>query len=144
MAQSPSAQVIETGNAGMVAVDNPEQFSLVAAERIEAPDRLNVTGSVYPDVSREIPVISLANGRVVDIRARLDDHVKKGDLLLKVRSPDVSEAFDAYLKAVNDERLANKAYLRTQGPLCPRRNLAIRAGAGRGHGEGCQGRSDRR
>jgi membrane fusion protein, heavy metal efflux system len=32
--------------------------------------QLNVTGSVFPDVSREIPVISLANGRVVDIKTR--------------------------------------------------------------------------
>jgi cobalt-zinc-cadmium efflux system membrane fusion protein len=31
-----------------------------------------------------------------------------------VQSPDVSTAFDAYLKAVNDEQLANKAYLRAE------------------------------
>ena len=78
------------------------------------PDKLNVTGSVFPDIAREIPVISLANGRVVDIRARLDDNVKKGQLLLKVQSPDITNAFDTYLKAVNDEQLANKAYLRAQ------------------------------
>jgi cobalt-zinc-cadmium efflux system membrane fusion protein len=81
---------------------------------VEAAAQLNVTGSVFPDVSREIPVISLANGRVVDIKAQLDDHVKKGDLLLKVQSPDVAGAFDIYLKAVNDEQLASKAYLRAQ------------------------------
>jgi len=73
-----------------------------------------VTGSVFPDIAREIPVISLANGRVVDIKARLGDHVKKGDLLLKVQSPDVSGAFNAYQKAANDEKLANKAYVRSQ------------------------------
>jgi cobalt-zinc-cadmium efflux system membrane fusion protein len=51
---------------------------------------------------------------VVDIKVRLGDHVKKGDLLIKVQSPDVSGAFNAYLKAVNDEQLANKAYLRAK------------------------------
>jgi cobalt-zinc-cadmium efflux system membrane fusion protein len=56
----------------------------------------------------------LANGRVVDIKARLDDNVKKGQLLLKVQSPDITNAFDTYLKAVNDEQLANKAFLRAQ------------------------------
>jgi cobalt-zinc-cadmium efflux system membrane fusion protein len=75
---------------------------------------LKVTGSVNPDIAREVPVISLASGRVVDIRARLDDHVKKGDLLLKVQSPDITNAFDTYLKAVNDEQLANKAYVRAK------------------------------
>jgi membrane fusion protein, heavy metal efflux system len=109
-----STQVIETGNPELVTVDHPEQFPTVAAGRIDEPEKLSVTGSVAPDISREVPVISLANGRVVDIRARLDDNVKKGQLLFSVQSPDVSSAFNAYLKAVNDEQLANKAYLRAQ------------------------------
>jgi cobalt-zinc-cadmium efflux system membrane fusion protein len=111
---SPQAQVIEAGNAGLVTVDNPDKFPLVEADRVEASAELNVTGSVYPDVSREIPVISLANGRVVDIKAKLDDQVQKGDLLLKVQSPDVAGAYDIYLKAVNDEHLANMGYLRAK------------------------------
>ncbi len=112
-AASP-AQVVETGNAGLVSVGNPDQFPLVAAGRIDEPDKLNVTGSVFPDISREIPVISMANGRVVDIRARLDDNVKKGQLLFSVESPDISNAFDVYLKAEADEQMANKAYIRAK------------------------------
>jgi cobalt-zinc-cadmium efflux system membrane fusion protein len=108
------AQVVETGNAGLVTVDNPDQFSLVTASKIDEPEKLNVTGSVFPDISREVPVISLANGRVVDIKVRLDDNVKKGQLLFSVESPDISSAFDAYLKAVNDEQLANTAWIRAQ------------------------------
>ena len=112
-AASP-AQVVETGNAGLVTVDHPDQYPTVAASRVDEPDKLDVTGSVFPDISREIPVISMANGRVVDIRARLDDNVKKGQLLFSVQSPDISGAFDTYVKAANDEQLANKAYLRAQ------------------------------
>ncbi len=110
----PSPKVTESGNAGLVTVDNPDQFSLVTADKIEAAVQLSATGSVFPDVSREVPVISLANGRVVDIKARLDDNVKRGQLLFSVQSTDVSSAFDAYLKAVNDEQFANKAYIRAQ------------------------------
>jgi cobalt-zinc-cadmium efflux system membrane fusion protein len=110
----PDAQVVSTGNASIVTVDNPEQFPIAAADQIEAADKLNVTGAVNPDIAREVPVISLASGRVVDIRARLDDNVKKGQLLLKVQSPDITSAFDTYLKAVNDEQLANKAYVRAK------------------------------
>jgi membrane fusion protein, heavy metal efflux system len=73
-----------------------------------------VTGSVFPDIAREVPVISLASGRVVDIKARLDDNVRKGQLLLKVQSPDSTNAFDTYKKAVADERMNNKAYVRAQ------------------------------
>jgi len=112
-AASP-AQVVEAGNAADITVDHPEQFPTVAAGRNDEPQQLDVTGSVFPDISREIPVISMANGRVVDIRARLDDNVKKGQLLFSVESPDISGAFNTYMKAQADEQLANKAYIRAQ------------------------------
>jgi cobalt-zinc-cadmium efflux system membrane fusion protein len=108
------ARTVQTGDMSLVSVDKPDQFPLVSADQWEATALLKATGTVNPDISREIPVISLASGRVVDIRTRLDDHVKKGDLLLKVQSPDVTNAFDAYLKAVNDEQLASKAYVRAK------------------------------
>ena len=98
----------------LVTVDKPTSFLWSRPSSSKLPAELNVTGSVFPDISREIPVISLASGRVVDIKARLDDYVKKGQLLLKVQSPDITNAFDVYLKAVNDEQLTNKAYLRAK------------------------------
>lgn len=112
--EAPAPQVIRTGNADVVTVDHPEDFRLATAGHVEAADRLNVTGAVFPDINREIPVISLASGRVVAIQATLDQNVHKGQLLMKVESPDVTNAFDTYIKAVNDEVLANKTYLRTR------------------------------
>jgi cobalt-zinc-cadmium efflux system membrane fusion protein len=76
---------------------------------------LVATGVVTPDISRTVPVISIASGRVVDIRARLGDTVKKGQLLLRVQSGDVSGAFSDYQKAVADELLANKQLDRAKG-----------------------------
>lgn len=108
------APVVETTNAALVSVQNPEQYPTVTAGKVNVPNKLNVTGSVFPDIDREVPVISLASGRVVDIRARLDDNVKKGQLLLKVQSPDITNAFDTYLKAMNDEQMNDKAYLRAK------------------------------
>jgi cobalt-zinc-cadmium efflux system membrane fusion protein len=112
-------QVIPVADMNLITIDagDVQKFPLIAAERIESASELTATGSVFPDISREVPVISLANGRVVDIKARLDDNVKKGQLLLKVQSPDITNAFDTYLKAANDEQLANKAYLRAQDLL---------------------------
>lgn len=110
----PSSEVIENGNGSIVTVDNAQQFSVVPADQMEAAAQLNVTGSVNPDISREVPVISLASGKVVEIKARLDDNVRKGQMLLKVQSPDITNAFDTYLKAVNDEQLASKAYVRAK------------------------------
>jgi cobalt-zinc-cadmium efflux system membrane fusion protein len=87
-------------------VDHPDQFPLVAATSYAATSSIQVTGSVNPDISRTIPVISIASGRVVEVHARIGDYVKKGQLLMDVQSTDVSGAFGTYLKAVNDEQLA--------------------------------------
>jgi len=95
-------------------VDNPAQFSTVAATEYKAPSALNVTGVVTPDIARAVPVISIATGRVIEIDARLGDEVKKGQLLLKVRSNDVATAYQTYLKAANDERFARLQYERAQ------------------------------
>ncbi len=112
----PAAHVIQVPDMNLITIDNKDahRFPLADAEKIEAAAELNVTGTVLPDISREVPVISLANGRVVDIKARLDDNVKKGQLLLKVQSPDITNAFDTYLKAANDQQLAANALMRTQ------------------------------
>ncbi|HVI07150.1 MAG TPA: efflux RND transporter periplasmic adaptor subunit [Candidatus Binatia bacterium] len=95
-------------------VDHPERFPLVAATEYKAAPTLNVTAVVQPDIARAVPVISLASGRVVDIRARLGDEVKKGQVLLQVQSNDVSGAYQMYLKAQNDERLARTQLERAQ------------------------------
>jgi cobalt-zinc-cadmium efflux system membrane fusion protein len=101
----PAATVQQDANPDMVQVKKPQDFPLFTVTAYEAPSSLQVTGTVSPDVSRTIPVISIANGRVLSIHARLGDFVKKGQLLMEVQSTDVSGAFDAYLKAVNDEHL---------------------------------------
>jgi cobalt-zinc-cadmium efflux system membrane fusion protein len=110
----PPAKVIEVSDMNMITIDKNDvaKFPLTVAGQIEAPSELKATGTVFPDISREVPVISIANGRVVDIKTRLDDNVKKGQLLFSVQSSDVTNAFDTYMKAVNDEQLANKADMR--------------------------------
>jgi len=115
----PAAQVIQVADMNLITIDAKDvaKFPLTTASQIEAASELTATGSVFPDISREVPVISLANGRVVDIKARLDDNVKKGQLLLKVQSPDITNAFNAYLKAANDEQLAHKAFVRADDLL---------------------------
>ncbi len=112
----PPAKVIQVEDMNLLTVDSKDaaRFPVVEAGQMEAAAQLTATGTVAPDISREVPVISLANGRVVDIRARLDDNVKKGQQLFSVESADVTNAFNAYLKAANDEHLANAAYVRAK------------------------------
>jgi len=103
----PSPAVVETIEAGGLAkVDHPERFPLVAAEQYESRPALSVTGVVTNDVSRAVPVMSLASGRAFDVRVRLGDDVKAGQLLMRVKSPDISSAYSDYRHAIADEILA--------------------------------------
>jgi cobalt-zinc-cadmium efflux system membrane fusion protein len=101
----PPTVVDHVSDGRVVTVDHPEQFPLVTATERSAAPLLNVTGVISPDVSRAVSVVSLASGRVVDLRARLGDNVQQGQVLLRIQSPDVSAAFSNYRKAVTDEAL---------------------------------------
>lgn len=101
----PKTQVVSESDASLVKVDQPDHFPVVSAEAHQATPEMTVTGVVNPDVSRNVPVISLASGRIVEIRARLGDQVHKGQLLMRVQSADISGALSDYQKAVADEKV---------------------------------------
>ena len=107
-AAPPKANVVEEPDLNIVKVDRPERFNLVEASRREERPKLDVTGVINPDVEKSIPVISLASGRVIAIYAKIGDDVKKGQLLLKVLSNDIANAFQTYEQAKADEALALK------------------------------------
>ena len=99
---------------GVYTVDHPELFKLAKVETRQLPNILNANGVVTPDVNRTIHVTSQGSGKVLDLRVRLGDYVKKGQVLLSIYSSDLAGAFSDYQKAVADERLANKALDRAQ------------------------------
>jgi cobalt-zinc-cadmium efflux system membrane fusion protein len=103
----PAAKVEHEEDLNVVKVEHPEQFPLFAAIEHAARSQLVATGVVSPDVSRTVPVISIATGRVVEIKARLGDTVRKGQLLMRVESTDIAAAFSDYRKAQADEKLAS-------------------------------------
>ena len=114
-AEAPPPAVVEhAAEANIFQVEHPEQFPLVAAEEHLSASQLTVTGAVGPDVSRNVPVISMATGRVVEIKAKLGDTVKKGQVLLRVQSADMSGAISDYRKAAADEKLARAQYERAK------------------------------
>jgi cobalt-zinc-cadmium efflux system membrane fusion protein len=110
----PAATVVSDVNVSLFAVEHPEHFPLTAATIYSVAPKLVATGTVSPDISRSVPVISLASGRVVAIHARLGDTVKKGQLLLSIRSDDIASGFSDYRKAVADEALARTQFERAK------------------------------
>jgi cobalt-zinc-cadmium efflux system membrane fusion protein len=102
----PAAQVEHVGDASIVRVDHPEQFPLTSAGSFASAAEVTATGVVAADVSRAVPVISLASGRIVEVRAKLGDPVTKGQLLMRVQSADIATAYADYRQAGADETLA--------------------------------------
>ena len=94
--------------------DQPQLFKTAKAETRSLPTIVTANGTVSPDVTRTIHVTSLGAGRVVDLRVKLGDNVKKGQTLLIISSPDLSAAFSDYQKAKADEVLSRKALDRAQ------------------------------
>lgn len=110
----PPLKLEKVEDRNLFSVEKPEQFPLVTAVEHVTTAELRVTGTVNPDIARSVPVISIATGRVVEIKARLGDTVTKGQLLLRVQSADIAGAFSDYQKAVADEKLANTQLERSQ------------------------------
>jgi cobalt-zinc-cadmium efflux system membrane fusion protein len=110
----PAPQVVHEQDGAVIKVDHAERFPLVTVANRAAASELSVTGVVGVDVARSVPVVSMAAGRVVEIRARLGDTVKKGQLLMRVQSADLSEAFSDYRQAMADEKLANAQLARSK------------------------------
>jgi cobalt-zinc-cadmium efflux system membrane fusion protein len=102
----PPANVVPYANAALFTVAKPGDFPLAEATEHSTLSELVVTGTVAPDVSKQVPVPSLATGRIVEIDARLGDRVTKGQLLFKVRSADIAGAYSSYQQAVKNELLA--------------------------------------
>jgi cobalt-zinc-cadmium efflux system membrane fusion protein len=114
-AAAPPAAVVEHEEDGTILrVEHPDRFPLVAATARESDPELTVTGVVSPDVSRAVPVVSFASGRVIDVGARLGDSVKKGAMLARIQSADVSSAAADYRKARADQGLAQTQLERAQ------------------------------
>jgi cobalt-zinc-cadmium efflux system membrane fusion protein len=110
----PNPNVVPFADAALFSVDRPEQFPLAAATQHPTASELVVTGTINPDISRNVPVVSLASGRVIASHTRLGDTVQKGQLLMTVRSDDVSGGYSNYKMAVADEVLARNQYERSK------------------------------
>jgi cobalt-zinc-cadmium efflux system membrane fusion protein len=110
----PAATVESVADRNVVSVPSPERFLVAPAVVRRESDQILANGVVAADVSRTYPVTALSSGRVVDIRARLGDDVQKGQLLLTLTSPDMSQAISDYQKFGASEALAKTQLDRDQ------------------------------
>jgi cobalt-zinc-cadmium efflux system membrane fusion protein len=95
----------------------PDQMSHVQVVKVEPTTlkrTLRLTGTVAYNAFKTTPVISQVGGPVSRILVVPGEHVKQGQAMLEVSSPDYSQLLDAYLKAADSQRLALKNFTRAQ------------------------------
>lgn len=63
------------------------------------PEQLRLPGIIEPNAYRQVAITPLAGGRVVNVSAQLGDHVRRGQVIAQVYSPEVAEARTKYVSA---------------------------------------------
>ena len=94
-----------------------EQMShvqVVTVEPITLTRTLRLTGTVAYNAFNTTPVITQVGGPVTRILVVPGQHVREGDPMLEVSSPDYSQLLDTYLKAADSARLTETNYTRAQ------------------------------
>jgi cobalt-zinc-cadmium efflux system membrane fusion protein len=71
---------------------------------------LSLAGKVAYGEDRYSRVSSPVQGRVLEVRARLGDRVKVGEILLVVDSPDIAQAYSEFVKEHSELTYATRAY----------------------------------
>ncbi|HEY6904509.1 MAG TPA: efflux RND transporter periplasmic adaptor subunit [Candidatus Acidoferrales bacterium] len=95
----------------------PDQMShvqVVTIEPVKLTRTLRLTGAVAYNAFKTTPVITQVGGPVSRILVVPGQHVRAGEPMLEVASPDYTQLLDTYLKAREAFRVADKNYARAQ------------------------------
>ena len=94
--------------------DQMQHVQVVTVAPTTLKRTLRLTGAVAYNAFSTTPVITQVGGPVSRILVVPGQHVKTGEPMLDVSSPDFSQLLDSYLKAADSFRLAEKFYARAQ------------------------------
>jgi len=95
----------------------PDQVShvqVVTIQQTKLTRTLRLTGAVAYNAFKTTPVITQVGGPVSRILVVPGQHVREGEPMLEVSSPDYSQLLDTYLKAHDTFRVADKNYDRAK------------------------------
>jgi cobalt-zinc-cadmium efflux system membrane fusion protein len=94
--------------------DQMLHVQVVTVQPAKLTRTLRLTGAVAYNAFKTTPVITQVGGPVSRILVLPGQQVKQGQPMLEVSSPDYSQLLDAYLKAADSYRLADKNYARAK------------------------------
>lgn len=84
------------------------ETAVVAASQVNPV--VTLAGKVAYGEDRYSRISSPLQGRVLEVRAKLGDRVKAGDVLLVIDSPDITSAYSEFIKEASDMDFATRAY----------------------------------
>jgi membrane fusion protein, heavy metal efflux system len=88
----------------------PARIETAIVSTSQDKPKLSLAGKVAYGEDRYSRISSPVQGRVLEVRARLGDRVKAGDILLIVDSPDIAQAYSDFIKEESDLTYAIRAY----------------------------------
>jgi membrane fusion protein, heavy metal efflux system len=94
--------------------DQMSHVQVITVQPTRLTRTLRLTGAVAYNAFKTTPVITQVGGPVSRILVVPGEKVKAGQPMLDVSSPDYSQLLDAYLKASDSSRLAEKNYAREE------------------------------
>ncbi len=94
--------------------DQMSHIQIVNVEQGPLPRMLRLTGAVEYNDFKTTPVITQVGGPVSRVVVVQGEHVRAGQALLYIASPDYSLLRSAYIKARDAFQLADKFYVRAQ------------------------------
>jgi len=90
--------------------DIQNRIETAVADYSQVNLELALSGKVAYGEDRYSKISSPLQGRVVEVRVKLGDRVKAGDVLLVIDSPDITAAYSDFIKHASDLEYATRAY----------------------------------
>ena len=126
---TPAAVVEHAPDRNIITMEKPERFVVTPAVTRREADQIEANGVVTADVSRTYAVNALSSGRVVEVSVRLGDEVERGQLMLRMTSPEMAQATSEYQKFKAAEALAGiqleRASLLLSHGAAPRKDVEV-------------------
>lgn len=113
----PTPNFIQQGDQLVIPSGSPlrQRIAVQAVTTLDAAHVLELPAQVEADPARTINILPPVAGKVLELKAGLGDHVRKGQLLLVMASGDFAQAVSDRQKARDALQLANKVLERQRG-----------------------------
>jgi cobalt-zinc-cadmium efflux system membrane fusion protein len=109
--EAPGPDLVRQGDKLTVPANSPlrKRLAVSAVGASDSAHALNLPGTVEADPARTVNLMPPLTGRLTELKVKLGDTVKQGQLLAVIHSPDLDQAYSDVDKARDALDLARKA-----------------------------------